>query len=109
MDDRWTYYSRGRFGLSAQTSVLAKLKLLPIDRQDPSLESIDAFRRAIGWSQFQPSRFEDTYNPEFDAVDPLRVPKGYYPYDMGYSYYTYGSGYVREWRFDLNPICGFNG
>lgn len=109
VDDRWTYYSQGRLGLSAQSQVLSELNLLSQNPKRPSLESIDSFRQAVGWSQFHPSRFEKTYDPAFDNVKPQRVPKGYYPYDMGYSYYTYGSGYVREWRFYLNPACGFNG
>ncbi|MGC1197436.1 MAG: GUN4 domain-containing protein [Geitlerinemataceae cyanobacterium] len=109
VDDRWMHYSQGRFGLSAQTSILSEIKLLSPNRKDPSIDSIDSFRKAVGWSQFHPSRFEDTYKLEFDAVDPRRVPKGYYPYDIGYSYYTYGSGYYREWRLNFNPACGFNG
>lgn len=108
VDELWMQHSQGRFGLTAQTSILSELNLLSPNRKDPTIEKIDSFRKAVGWSQFHPSHFEDTYKPEFDRVEPQRVPKGYYPYDLGYSYSTYGSGYAREWRFDLDPACGFN-
>lgn len=112
-DDLWMRYSQGRFGLSAQASVLAEKKILPLKQASPGYEIATASYIALGWNRSSPSandshRVHRPYNSAFDAVEPQRIPKGYYPYDMGYSYYTYGSGYVGEWRFYLNPACGFN-
>ena len=32
---------------------------------------------------------------------------GHFPYRLGYDYATFGSGFNRTWRLDLNPDCGF--
>lgn len=113
VDDLWMHYSQGRFGLTAQASVLSEQKILPLSQARPSDRTTTAAHVAFGWNQLSnadpdSNHIHRPYNLAFNAVDPQRVPKGFYPYDMGYSYYTYGSGYVREWRFDLNPACGFN-
>ncbi|MBE9065867.1 GUN4 domain-containing protein [Leptolyngbya cf. ectocarpi LEGE 11479] len=99
-DELWTHYSQGHFGLSAQDQVLASLKHAKLNSVNPTVSR----REALGWPQRQSS---EQYNPSFDQVAPQQVPKGYYPYDMGYSYGTYGSGYSEAWRFNLNPTCGF--
>lgn len=108
VDDRWMEYSQGRFGLSAQAAVLSELKLLPLKEWPPSYQTVDSLREAFGWPKGHPTRFADPYNLAFNAVEPDRIPRGYYPYNMGYSYSTYGSGYFREWRFYLDRACGFN-
>lgn len=109
VDNLWMQYSQGRFGLSAQAEILFERKILPMESAHPSDESVERLSSALGWRRSpESSGIKDINNSAFDAVDPQRVPKGFYPYDMGYSYGTYGSGYVREWRFYLNSVCGFN-
>jgi GUN4-like len=114
VDDLWMQYSQGRFGLTAQSAVLSEHKIFPMREVQPDYQTATAANKVLGWNKspnIEPNtnhRFHRPYSPAFNAVDPQRVPKGFYPYDMGYSYYTYGSGYQREWRFDLNPACGFN-
>jgi GUN4-like len=109
VDDLWMQYSQDRFGLTAQASVLSELKILPLEQARPNYQNTAALHVALGWNQSSNSApAHRPYNLAFNGVESRRVPKGFYPYDMGYSYYTYGSGYVGEWRFYLNPACGFN-
>ncbi|NJL68178.1 MAG: hypothetical protein HC894_18330, partial [Microcoleus sp. SM1_3_4] len=82
-------------------------------KQGPTFQTATATNTVLGWNKLpdadpDSNHIHKPYSPAFNAVDPQRIPKGFYPYDMGYSYYTYGSGYNGEWRFYLNPACGFN-
>ncbi len=107
VDDLWMQYSQGRFGLTAQAAVLAKLEIRP------SGYETNVALAAFGWDKVKVtdpylSSLHRPYDPAFNAVDPKRVPEGFYPYNMGHSYSTYGSGYTDKWRIQLNPVCGFN-
>jgi hypothetical protein len=102
VDDLWKHYSLGRLGLSAQASVMAEQKWLASYQVQKNEESAKKLAAALGWNRHDP------YNPAWNGADPRRLERGFYPFDMGYSYSTAGSGYNREWRFHLNPICGFN-
>jgi GUN4-like len=114
VDDLWMEYSQGRFGLTAQRDVLSEHKLFLQQNLNYDYLTATKARTVLGWNQLpnvEPDthhRIHRPYSPAFNAIDPQRVPKGFYPYDMGYSYYTYGSAYNGEWRFYLNPACGFN-
>lgn len=113
VDDLWMQYSHGRLGLTAQSAVLYEHKIFPLLDAKPDNKTATAANTVLGWNKLLNKantnhRVRRPYSPAFNAGDPQQVPKGFYPYDMGYSYYTYGSGYQEEWRFYLNPICGFN-
>ncbi|NJK77413.1 MAG: hypothetical protein HC942_30185 [Microcoleus sp. SU_5_6] len=113
VDDLWMEYSQGRFGLTAQSEVLFDRKIFPMPKARPDFPTATATNTVLGWNKLpdadpDSNHIHKPYSPAFNAVDPQRIPKGFYPYDMGYSYYTYGSGYNGEWRFYLNPACGFN-
>ncbi|MGG6237480.1 GUN4 domain-containing protein [Nodosilinea sp. AN01ver1] len=108
IDSLWMDYSQGHFGLTAQAERLADLKLLPAKNQPPSPEQMLVFFQAVDWSERLSDRSENPYRPTYDAVSPEQVPKGHYPYDMGYGFSTYSSGYYTSWRWSLNPSCGFN-
>ncbi|MBE9136765.1 GUN4 domain-containing protein [Nodosilinea sp. LEGE 07088] len=108
VDGLWTDYSQGHFGLTAQAKVLADLELLPTEDQPPSPQQTLSFFQAVSWPERLPDRSENPYQPAYDSVSPEQVPKGHYPYYMGYSFSTYGSGYNTSWRWFLDPTCGFN-
>jgi hypothetical protein len=95
VDKLWLKYSDGRFGLSVQTRIL---KATGNDPKKFHSERYAQFEKAVGWP----------YNREqYDRADPKNVPQGYFPYNLGFSYETYGSGFNRTWRLNLNPDCGF--
>ncbi|MEM8605012.1 MAG: GUN4 domain-containing protein, partial [Cyanobacteria bacterium P01_H01_bin.121] len=77
VDELWTDYSQGQFGLSAQDQVLEALKDERPNRTNPSASELS---QALGWSdpQFAPPQGE-TYNLDLDGTAPQNVPKGYYP------------------------------
>ncbi|MEA5462501.1 GUN4 domain-containing protein [Leptothoe sp. PORK10 BA2] len=108
IDSLWMDYSRGHFGLTAQAEILGDLKLLPAENHPLSREQMLVFYQAVGWPERPPDRFESPYQSAYDAVSPEQVPKGHYPYYMGYSFSTYGSGYDERWRWHLDQSCGFN-
>ncbi|MCT7970744.1 GUN4 domain-containing protein [Laspinema olomoucense] len=98
IDRLWLKYSNKRFGLSVQT---AFLKTTGNDPKELNWDHYAQFERAVGWSGVHHQ--EDSYN----GVDPQTIPRGHFPYRIGYSYFTLGSGFHRTWRLDLNPNCGF--
>lgn len=62
----------------------------------------------MGWPDPLPDGSESPYQLAYDVVSLEQVPKGHYPYYMGYRFSTYGSGYNKCWRWDLDRSCGFN-
>lgn len=98
IDRLWLKYSNNRFGLSVQTALL---KATGHDPKEVNLDHYAQFERAVGW--FQLNHRENGYN----GVDPQTIPRGRFPYQIGHSYETFGSGFNRTWRLDLNPNCGF--
>ncbi len=98
IDRLWLKYSKNRFGFSIQTS---QLKATDNKPGELNWEHYAQFERAVGWSSnhFQ----EDFYN----GVEPQTIPLGHFPYRLGYSYETFGSGFNRTWRLSLNSDCEF--
>ncbi|HEY9879143.1 MAG TPA: GUN4 domain-containing protein [Leptolyngbyaceae cyanobacterium] len=97
VDQLWLKASNGRFGLSVQTDILKKTGNIPGELH---WRRYEAFEKAVGWVI---DVREDTYN----GADPQTIPVGHFPYRLGYSYITYGSGFDRTWRLALDPSCGF--
>ncbi|MCT7968242.1 GUN4 domain-containing protein [Laspinema sp. D1] len=98
IDRLWRKYSNNRFGFSIQTPLL---KASGNNPEELNGENYAQFEKKVGWSSL-PYR-ENDYN----GVDPLTIPLGHFPYRIGYSYETFGSGFNRTWRLSLNPDCGF--
>ncbi len=98
IDRLWRKYSNNRFGFSVQSSLL---KARRNNSEELNEEDYAEFEKQVGWSSL-PYK-DDGYN----GVDPLTIPLGHFPYRLGYSYETFGSGFNRDWRLSLNPDCGF--
>lgn len=97
VDELWLKYSDRRFGLSVQKPIL---KSTGNDAEQLDWRKYEKFEEAVGW-RIDPR--EDSYN----GVDPKTIPLGHFPYRLGHSYETFGSGFNRTWRLSLNPDCGF--
>ncbi|WP_254566807.1 GUN4 domain-containing protein [Oscillatoria sp. HE19RPO] len=98
IDRLWLKYSNKRFGLSVQT---AFLRATGNDPNEVNWDHYAQFEKAVGWFQF------DHKDMSYNGVEPQTVPPGHFPYRIGYSYYTFGSGFNRTWRMGLDPTCGF--
>ncbi|MCT7961433.1 GUN4 domain-containing protein [Laspinema sp. D1] len=98
IDRLWRKYSNNRFGFSIQKPLL---KAAGNNQKELNWENYAQFEKKVGWSSLPYQ--ENDYN----GVDPLTIPLGHFPYRIGYSYETFGSGFNRTWRLSLNPDCGF--
>jgi hypothetical protein len=96
VDKLWLKYSDGRFGLSVQTRIL---KATGNDPKKLHWERYAQFEKAVGWPHID--------SDHYDRADPKTLPQGHFPYNLGFSYETYGSGFNRTWRLEFNPDCGF--
>ncbi|HEY9647647.1 MAG TPA: GUN4 domain-containing protein [Chroococcidiopsis sp.] len=98
IDRLWSQYSNNRFGLSAQTPIL---KATGNDPTTTDWQRHAAFERAVGWDQVR------VKEREYNTAPLEAIPTGHFPYRLGYSYETFGSGFDRAWRLELKPECGF--
>lgn len=97
IDQLWLKFSDQRFGLSVQTPIV---KSTGNDSEKLDWRKYEQLEQALGW-RIDPR--EDSYN----NVDAKQIPLGHFPYRLGYSYDTFGSGFNRTWRLSINPECGF--
>lgn len=96
VDQLWVKYSKGRFGLSVQGKILKSIR-----HSSEKLEDrYEQFEQAVGWRI-------DPRDITYEKGDPKTVPLGHFPYRLGHSYDTFGSGFNRTWRLSINPNCGF--
>jgi hypothetical protein len=58
------------------------------------------FEQAVGWPL-------DHRDMSYETGDPKTMTLGHFPYRLGHSYDTFGSGFNRTWRLSINPECGF--
>lgn len=96
VDRLWVKYSGGRFGLSVQGKILKASG----DSSETLEDRYKTFEQAVGW----PIRPRDM---SYETGDPKTIPLGHFPYRLGHSYDTFGSGFNRTWRLSINPECGF--
>lgn len=97
IDQLWRKFSDQRFGLSVQTPIV---KSTGNDAEKLDWRKYEQLEQALGW-RIDPR--EDSYN----NIDAKKIPLGHFPYRLGYSYDTFGSGFNRTWRLSINPECGF--
>lgn len=96
VDQQWLKYSQGRFGLSVQTRIL---KATGNHAEKLHWRRYEQFEQMVGW-RIDP-RVDD-----FNGMNAKKIPLGHFPYRLGYSYETFGSGFNRTWRLNVNPQCG---
>jgi hypothetical protein len=97
VDRLWRQASQGRFGLSVQKRILKATGNRP---DELHWERYAKFEKTVGW-------MVDPRDDRYNGVDPRTIPVGHFPYRLGYSYQTFGSGFNRTWRLSINPSCGF--
>lgn len=97
IDELWQRYSNSRFGFSIQTPILQATGNAP--GQAVHWGNYEAFEAAVGWDSLQ------TQESAYNNVPASAIPAGYFPARLGHSFATYGSGFNRTWRLDLNPTC----
>lgn len=97
IDRLWKRYSNEQFGFSVQTSILQATGNEPT--QAVHWGHYEAFEAAVGWDNLQ------IHESGYDGVAAAELPQGYFPARLGYSFATYGSGFKRTWRLQLNPTC----
>ena len=97
IDQLWSKYSNGRFGFKVQTQILQATGNKP---DELHWRKYEAFEAAVGWDRM------DVREQEYNNTPLNEIPQGHFPYRLGYSYETYGSGFHRTWRLGLKPECG---
>ncbi|OIP70766.1 MAG: hypothetical protein AUK43_08370 [Oscillatoriales cyanobacterium CG2_30_40_61] len=95
-DRLWVKYSGGRFGLSVQGKILKATG----NSSEKIEDRYQRFEKAVGWGI-------DHREMTDQKGDPKTIPLGHFPYRLGHSYDTFGSGFNRTWRLSINPDCGF--
>lgn len=96
VDRLWVKYSGGRFGLSVQGKILKATG----NSSEKLEDRYQRFEKAVGWGI-------DHREMTYQKGDPKTIPLGHFPYRLGHSYDTFGSGFNRTWRLSINPDCGF--
>lgn len=97
IDRLWLKYSEGRLGFSVQQQFYLQTGNKPGELHWGKYK---AFEAATGWNETRGHQADD-YDLRFPSV----VPRGYFPFRIGWDYETFGSGFTREWRAYLNPDC----
>lgn len=97
IDQLWLKYSEGRLGFSVQQKFYLQTGNQPGELH---WEKYKAFQNAVGWNEANGHQ-----NNDYDLRYPSIIPKGYFPFRLGWDYGTFGSGFFREWRAWLNPQC----